>query len=309
MVIGSAGQDGSILIDLYLKSGHTVFGVALTRVYFPVVNSHNYRQVLVDLSNPDLAERLLNELRPDLIFHCAAVHASSGSMSILGKAAYEKMFQCHVSITQNALEWIRVNSQVKLVVALSSQMYSAKAGANILKETSLPSPSTVYGHSKWAAFELIKRYRDLHGIWASGAILFNHSSIRSKPSFLFPQLTKQFQDVFMGDRRTINVRNVNSYIDIASAVEICTGMSQMVTLDSPEDFVFGSGSLCSVRELIHEVGQTLNLPKKIEIVSDTHEEVKNSLVSDITKARNFLDWKPQLKPRDILLNMIEGKLA
>lgn len=309
LIVGSAGQDGSLLVDNFLKLGHTVFGSSLSQGYYPSINSGNYHQMFVQLSDWVIAKKVLDELKPDYIFHMGAVHAASGDMKALGEHSRGDMYLCHVSITLNILEWMRVNYKSKLVVALSSQMYSPKNENVIIDESAATSPSSVYGETKSEAFTLIKKYREDYQVWVSGAILFNHTSIRAKSSFLFPQIAQQFRENERMGGGIIKVRNANSYLDISSAVEVCSGLVKMIFADVPEDFVFGSGKLCQIKDLIYKVSKLMGEIHEYEIVSENSTPGGPQLVSNPRKAQEILGWSPVLTPEEILAQMIEGKLA
>lgn len=309
LVIGSSGQDGSLLVDHYLNAGQEVFGASLSRVYEPVNNSDNYRHLFVQFSDPNNSQKVLDGINPDYIFHMGAIHAASGEMNSLGERSYREMFSCHVSITHNILNWLRFNRNSKLIVALSSQMYSANHKSFTIDESSDISPSSVYGETKAEAFELIKKYRRENSIWAAGAILFNHTSIRSKPSFLFPQIAYQFIENEKLGGKVINVRDAYSYLDISSAVEVSSALVKMINQEIPEDFVFGSGKLCQIKDVIHKASELLNIKSGYEIISENSSSGGFNLVSNPRKAKEILGWDPVLTPEEILVEIIKERLA
>ncbi len=309
LIVGSAGQDGSILVDNFLSLGYKVFGISLNRTYHPINNSENYKQLIAQLSDWVAAEKILNDLRPDYIFHMGAVHAASGEMNSLGEKSSGEMFSCHVSVTHNILKWMRLNRNSRLIVALSSQMYSAKNQNHLIDESSAICPSSVYGETKSEAFSLIKKYRRNYSVWAAGAILFNHTSIRSKPSFLFPHIALQIRENMKKGGGVIKIRNANSHLDISSSVEVCSGLVKMINQDSPEDFIFGSGKLCQVRDVIQNASKLVNIESEYEIISEISAFGGHQLVSNPSKALEILEWRPVLTPEEILVRIIQEKLA
>lgn len=308
LITGVAGQDGSILGELYQSLGHEVIGVTTRNPSQTKFNGYENYLHQVNLAREDVAKGFLTEIKPDVILHMAAVHGSSQKMPLIEKSQSIAMHDCHVAITKNLLDWIKCFQNTRLVVALSSQMYSGKNGCLLVDEDSEPNPQNLYGETKLQAFNLLRNYREKFGVWASGAILFNHTSIRSKPDFLFPQLAAQFKEVFEGRRSNLEVRNGKAMIDITSAVEICNGIQSLATLGEPSDFVFGHGKMQSIEDIVEETLKKFNLGNQIGIRSLEDSLPSFTLMSNPGKAKEKLHWVARKEGQEILANMIQGDL-
>ena len=302
LITGAAGQDGSILARDLISQNHEVLGIAkssnaLYKDFWTLgvsrVESH-------DLANSKVSEEILDAFQPAIIFHLAAVHTNSLGMSSLGDQMHNEMTRCHVNIATNIMDWQVKNTNSKLIVALSSQIFSPTLGSTGVVEESIPAPSSIYGYSKLAAWEAIKSYREKHGLWAAGAILFNHTSEHSKPGYLFPTLAAQLAQQFDNPKVQINVKDVNAIVDFTSAYDVCEGMWRMSHLNQPADFVFASGKPNRIADLINEAQNILRLP--ISHFSQ-HKSDSRSLYGDISKARDQLDWNPKTSPAELLAKM------
>ena len=213
LVIGSSGQDGSILCDLLDADNQAYIAVSRSETRLP----DNSTRGPVDLSIPKEAASFFDEFKPSAIVHLAAVHAPSGSMARMGDEKYDQMVKCHIDISRNILDWQVKNPASKSIFALSSQMFSADKQDPFITLDSEVNPSTRYGETKAECWDLIKEYRSNKSIKTSGLILFNHTSDRSKPNFLFPDMAKQFSNILNTGISTFSIRDADSYVDIFSA--------------------------------------------------------------------------------------------
>jgi nucleoside-diphosphate-sugar epimerase len=301
LVIGSNGQDGSILCDLLDRDNQPYIAVSRTETRLPDKSTRGP----VNLSIPKEANQFLDEYKPLSIVHLAAVHAPSGSMSRMGDEKFDEMVKCHVDISRNILDWQVENPSSKSIFALSSQMFSADKQEPFINLDSEVNPSTKYGETKAKCWDLIKEYRSNKNIKASGLILFNHTSDRSKPNFLFPDIAKQLFDIINGGKRTLSIRNAESYVDIFSAYDLGEGIIKCLDQRSSQDFIFSSGSYMKISAIVNETTKLLGIPKLDEVVSTQPGKISIPLHGDIRKTIRTLNWSPKTSPSELLASMIE----
>jgi GDP-D-mannose dehydratase len=247
----------------------------------------------------------LNEVRPDVIFHVAAAHASSSDMINFQKRHAAEIFDTSLEITKNILEWQKRNKQTRSVVALSSHMYSGINGEHLVDVDCIPSPISDYGRAKAETFSYIKRMRSLYDLRVSAAILFNHTSVHGRSDFIYPILASQICDVLLGKETEIRIRNFSSRIDISDAEEICEAMFKMSELTSSKDFVLGSGQAPSLEIITLEALKFFGVGFDVSLISTERISHSSSvLVSDIRHAKNFLDWTPMNDPISLLIRLV-----
>ena len=149
--------------------------------YFIFLNSKK-----CDLRDYTQTKKVFDEIKPEKIYHLAAKHLSSTNKALMNVGLMNEMRTCHVQITQNILEWQLSNPSCKSLIALSSQMYTPSTRTTIINEQSPCEPQNYYGETKLEAMKLLQFYRRNFHVKTYGAILFNHTSTRSRPDFLFP---------------------------------------------------------------------------------------------------------------------------
>lgn len=303
LVIGSNGQDGSILCDLLAADNQSYIAVSRSETRLPDSSTRGP----VDLSIPKKAASFLDEFKPSAIVHLAAVHAPSGSMSRMGDEKFDEMVKCHVDISRNILDWQVENPSSKSIFALSSQMFSADKQDPFINLDSEVNPSTKYGETKAECWDLIKEYRSDRNIKASGLILFNHTSDRSKPNFLFPDMAKQFSNILRTGVKTFKIRDADSYVDIFSAYDLGDGIKKCLDQDEFRDYIFSSGKYLKIRSIINETSKLLKISEMDEIISTNPGKTSIPLYGDIKETINALDWSPKISPSEILASMIKGR--
>jgi nucleoside-diphosphate-sugar epimerase len=301
LVIGANGQDGSILCDLLKAQGINYVGVARNTISY----SKETIERSVDLSRFESAQNFLDQVKPSHIVHLAAVHAPSGSMFEAGELLFDEMYKCHVQITRNILEWQLRNPKTKSLIALSSQMYSSQKQNPFITLESHLNPSSKYGETKAESWRLIKQYRSAHNVKALGLILFNHTSSRSKPNFLFPELASQFSNILNGEDRVIRIRDAEAFIDIFSAEELGEGLIRCIDSEFAQDVIFSSGRYVKISEVIRDTAQILGMEDSIEIISTHPTDRLTPLYGDISNTFETLKWLPNSAPSEILAKMVK----
>jgi GDPmannose 4,6-dehydratase len=305
LIVGATGQDGSLLAENFSKDGNSILGITSVN---NTTKGNLIETVSLDLAIPENAKSILDEFQPNQIYHLGAVHSSSASTVFLPEETLQQIYACNVMITRNILDWQRSNSESKSVVALSSQMYSREVSGENINESAVLDPHSYYAETKAEAFSLIKEYRSNFGVHVSGAILFNHTSSRSKSQFLFPQLVYKILQVLNGESSKIVVWDPDVELDICDAHELSFGLVGMASLSSPTDIVFARGSSVKLRDLISNTLDALGYSGVYSIEREVGSHLsKSHITGNPEKALKLLNWKANNSPEEILLKMIREK--
>jgi len=307
LITGVAGQDGTILSEKHLRNGDQVWGSTSVS---SLKELKNLQIIDNKLHNPNIANKILNQIKPDRIYHLAARHFNSTSTINIDKETKREMYACHVEITKNILDWQVANPTAKSIVALSSQMYSQNNYETKIDEKSICAPRNYYGKTKTLAFNLIQQYRSEYNVKSYGAILFNHTSIKSKPEFLFPMLAKQMSDIIKGVTNEILLEDPDAKIDICHALEVCEGLFTLMDYEPPCDLVFASGKLTKISDLIQLTFELLEFKNNYTIIrSRGRSESNGNLVGNNGLAARIIGWKVIKTPQEILAEQISNVLT
>jgi len=317
LIVGISGQDGIILSNLLRSKGYEVFGTQIkldkkvNEVSFPRVRKNEAQISEIDLSSPDICSEFLNSVKPDIIYHLAAVHGSSSNMNFIENNDSDKMIKCHVDLTKNLLDWQILNNKSRLCLALTSQMYSPTAEISQIDLNSEFNPQNFYAKTKLQGFNTLKYYRQKYNLFSIGLILFNHTSIYAKNDFLFKLLAKQIIDFSNKSQPNIVIRDANQKIDISDAFEVCDAIYRAGGHEFARDFIISSGKVKSIMEIILEACYLLNIKIKEGDIISTQPSINSSYQSGNTDdVLQNLNWRAIKGPSEILVDMIsfESKL-
>jgi len=315
LIIGISGQDGFFLKKILVNNGYEVFGVVRPLAQLNVnwqtdiINSltiKGFKNVLeIDLSDSKLCNEYLNLVKPDRIFHLAAVHAPATEMLLLEKSKSQEMYRCHFTLTKNLLDWVKLHTKSRLAVALTSQFYRPHLFRHKITEKNVYKPQNLYARTKLEGFNLLKKYREEYGLFASGLILFNHTSAMAKTKFLFGDLAQQIVEFKNHKRNSITIQNALQKIDICDASEVCEAIYRSIEHDFPSDYVISSGKVHSIESIIISAAQLLNIGITKKNIYSMHKKRNFTYIyGDQTKTYKLLNWKAQKSPAQILEDMV-----
>lgn len=262
VIVGSAGQDGQILTNYYKSLGMDLYCFSKVRHFEDSNFLHWFSQ---DLTHEFVARSILNQIKPDLILHLAGIHGPAGTLDNLSTTVREEMRSVHVKLTQVLINWCEQNPRTKLIVSLTSKMYSPRSLISVINSESEINPMNYYGETKAQAFEIIKKAQN-SGLLIYGAILFTHTSPFSKDGFLLFQVAKELLLVEDGTKKYIDIYNSEELIDISDARDICLAIGEISRLDAPINTVIGSGRVVKIQDIIESAFSNLKI-KEVPIYS------------------------------------------
>jgi GDPmannose 4,6-dehydratase len=318
LITGGKGQDGTLLRQLLEDQGIEVFCFGrpqenLDSTFRSALLENDSSEFNVDLSNIDNCLSTIDALKPDTIFHLAAVHAPG---HVMGSAVWasnrELTYKTHVTVTKNLIDAIvETNLRSQLIVAGSSRMYTPIDSTLIVNETTATNPRDYYGETKVAAWETLVAERERTGLSLKMAILFNHESSLRKEGYLFRDLANQIRLFESGSQDHIELRDPNFQGDWHSAKDTAEGLELLANECDVTDLVLASGRVISVNDIIDAYFETYSPERLPKIVSKSIGNSKRDLfpvVGDIKLAQN-IGWQPRRTLTSVLREMVESNEA
>ncbi len=302
IITGIRGQDACLLARLLQSKGWEVLG---TDKPSWVAGGTDFQGIPIDLSNRREAERLVDDYRPDCIFHLAAAHHSSEQKG--GAEQDEEMVRTNFISTESLLLAItHKQPECRLLLAGSSQMYrTTHGGLNVVDEDTPVAPSTFYGHTKAWSRALLDHYRQQRGVFGSMMILFNHESPLRGPQFLTRKVTMAAARAFVGQPSGLKVRNIGASVDWSSAQDFVEAMERAMIAPEPTDYVLASGCATSVEALLSLAFGVVGLDWRVHTLSEG-EPILNQpvLVGNADRARRLLGWQPRETLAQLIRRMV-----
>ncbi len=317
LITGITGQDGSYLAELLLDKGYEVHGIIRRASTFNTGRiDHLYQDphihgVRMFLHYGDLADsvnlvQLLNELKPDEIYHLGA--------------------QSHVRVSFDIPEYTgdvtglgstRILEAIKKA-GLHTRFYQASSSEMFGKVREAPQnentpfyPRSPYACAKVYAYWATVNYRESYNLFACNGILFNHESPRRGETFVTRKISRAVANIKLGLQEKLYLGNLEAKRDWGYAPEYVEAMWRMLQQDEPADYVIATGESHSVREFLDEAFGGVGLDWRDYIVLDPRycrpAEV-DLLIGDASKARTVLGWEPKTRFKDLVRLMVEADM-
>ncbi|MDO8663884.1 MAG: GDP-mannose 4,6-dehydratase [Candidatus Wildermuthbacteria bacterium] len=314
-ITGIAGQDGSYLIELLLSKGYEVHGVIRWDSVFttqridhlyqdPHLNAVRLFLHYGDLTDTGNVEKLVNQIKPDEIYHLAAMSHVRVSFDMPEYTANTDALG-----TLRVLEAIKNSGlKTKFYMAASSEMFGTSLPPQ--NENTQFHPRSPYAVSKVFSYHMTRLYREAYGIFASNGVLFNHESPRRGPTFVTKKITRAVARIAAGLDKKIYLGNLEAKRDWGFAPEYMEVMWLMLQQPKPDDFVIATGESHSVKEFLEEAFEYAglgNFEPYVEIDSRYFRpaEVEN-LTGDASKAKKEMGFEPKIKFKDLVKIMIDA---
>jgi len=316
LITGITGQDGSYLAELLLSKGYEVHGIIrrastfnTCRIGHIYVDPHSKKARLFlhygDISDAEQINNIIFNIKPDEVYHLAAqshvrvsfdIPEYTGNITALG--------------TTRILEAIRRSRRkIKFYQASSSEMFGSARPPQ--SETTQFQPQSPYACAKLYAYWLTKNYRDGYKIFASNGILFNHESPRRGETFVSRKVTRAIVNILAGKQKKLYLGNLEAKRDWGYAPEYAEMMWQILQQNKPDDYVIGTGSSHSVKELVESAFDYVGLKweKYVEIDPRYFRPTEvNNLIADIRKVRKVFKWQPKIKFNDLVKIMVDADM-
>lgn len=312
LIIGANGQDASYLAELLIEKNYEVHGTIrrnsvpesqTTRIEH--LRSENLIMLhYMDLTDPISVESIINEVKPDEIYHLAAQSHVQISFELP-----KYTLDVNASGTLAVLEAVRKFSpKSKVYHAATSEMFGNSYDEDkFQRETTQLTPVSPYGCSKLYAHSLCHNYRNAYNMFICSGILFNHESPRRGINFVTNKVVLEAVKIKLGLSDKLVLGNLNAMRDWGHAKDYVKGMWLMLQQEKPEDYVLATGESHSVGELVDYVFDKLELDKNTYLKTDKkfeRAEELHFLRGDATKAKTELGWEPEYTFESMLDEMI-----
>ena len=310
LVTGVTGQDGSYLAEFLLEKGYEVIGMVRRT---STVNFERIKHIQdkITLAPGDLVDQvsiidILREHRPNEVYNLAAqsfVPISWSQPVLTGEVTA-------LGVTR-VLDAIRtVDPTIRFYQASSSEMFG-KVRETPQNENTPFYPRSPYGVAKVYGHWITINYRESYDLFACSGILFNHESPKRGLEFSTHKVTHGVARIKLGLDNELRMGNLDAKRDWGYAGDYVKAMWLMLQQDEPDDYVVGTGSTHSVRELCEVAFGYLGLDWRDHVVVDPkflRPADVDFLVGDATKARTKLGWEPTVTFEELIQMMVDADL-
>ena len=310
LITGVTGQDGSYLAELLLEKGYEVVGVvrrtshdSYERIGHLLDRLH---VVAADLLDQHSLTSVIRDAKPAEVYNLAAqsfVPTSWTQPVLTGEFTA-------LGVTR-ILEAVRLaHPEARFYQASSSEMFG-RVQESPQKETTPFYPRSPYGVAKVYGHWITVNYRESYGLFAVSGILFNHESPRRGLEFVTRKVTHAVARIKRGQANELRLGNLDAKRDWGYAGDYVDAMWRMLQQPTPEDFVIGTGTAHSVRDLCQVAFAHAGLEWQKFVTVDPAlvrpAEVEH-LLADPAKARRALGWQPAVSFEQLVRMMVDADL-
>jgi GDPmannose 4,6-dehydratase len=315
-ITGIAGQDGSYLAELLLENDYEVHGFIRPGPIPPIrlqqltsdskLFNHRFFLHPGDLLDHSALQTALSKSAPDEIYHLAAQSHVGQSFD-----AVENACQTTALGTLRLLNLLRALPQSPRFFHASSSEVFGKATQSSQDETIPFIPATPYGCAKAFATNLVRVYRQTFGLFAINGILFNHESPRRGEHFVSKKICRAAAAIKLGLQTDLVLGDTSARRDWGHARDYVRGMWLAMQHSTAEDFVFATGQLHSVQDMVELAFETVGLDWRQHVRSDSklfRPAEPHHLLGNAVKAKKLLGWEPECNFKQLIREMAQAEL-
>jgi GDP-4-dehydro-6-deoxy-D-mannose reductase len=317
LVTGGAGFVGQWLARALLRRGHEVTSVGLHEPEASGPLTDDERRAVswrrADLRDAAAVAAVLDDVRPDMLVHLAAVSFVPDAAAS-SAAAYET----NVLGLARLLEALRPRRAAGAIDPLvlvvgSGEQYGRHDDADLpLHESAEQRPLTVYAASKAAQEQVALQAHRGEGVRVLVTRSFNHSGPGQSPRFLLPALVRRALDLRAGGSGSTlplgNATPVRDFLHVEDVAEAYCLLLERGTAGEAYNVASGVGT--SVRELasavLQRAGVTVDISTDPALVRPVDLP---ALVGSPDKLIRATGWQPRHSRDDIIDDLLRSAHA
>ena len=285
IIFGASGQDGYYLSALLKQQNYEVIGVSRQGDFLKN-----------DISDYNLVAELVNQYKPEYIFHLAANSTTN----------HTALFENHATIatgTLNVLEAVKKNSPgTKVFISGSGLQF--KNDDKPIKETDPFEARDAYSVSRIQSVYAARYFRSI-GIKAYVGYFFNHDSPMRTERHMTKKISEAAKKIGAGSNEKIVIGDIEAVKEYTHAIDIVKGIWTLVNQDKIFEANISSGKGYSIKDWLDQCFSMINKNWQdyVTINSDFIPTYKQ-LVSDPSRIFS-LGWRPEISFEELAQLMMK----
>lgn len=306
LITGIGGQDGSYLAEFLISRGYEVHGLVRDSEDKPRPHLAAVADQLTvhraHLGDHVAVRALMVAVAPREVYHLAAQSHVAEAERDPGDTLRQNILG-----TLNLLEAAgHMSVRPRFFHASTAQIFGQPIHQPQDEETPI-CPINRYGQSKAISTNLIRTWREDFRLYAVNGILFNHESPRRGSGFVTTKICQAAAAIAAGRQRGLKLGNLAAVRDWGDAREFVVGFWQSLQAPSPGDYVFATGKLHSVQDLLDIAFESVNLDWRDHVVLDEEllrKSDPHQLVGNPAKAARELGWVARKPFAELIREMV-----
>lgn len=302
LIIGAAGFVGEYLINELLSFNDEVYATKLANENIKA--SSNVKIYDLDILNENNIKEVLEEIKPDCIYHLAA----QSSVALSWKKP-KLTAEINIIGSINLLEAVRMYlPNTKVLLVGSSEEYGKIDYSKRVDENIKSNPQNIYAITKMTVEQIGKIYANAYNLNIYMTRSFNHIGPNQSRQFVVADFCNQVVDIEKGIQEpVIRVGNLKSKRDFTDVRDIVKAYRIIMEKgQNGEVYNVGSGNSMSIEEILNMILNNSKKEIKVEIDSARFRPIDvEKIEADITKI-NSLGWNRTYKLEDTIKDILNS---
>lgn len=307
LITGISGFAGSHLCD-YLQS---VGDYEICGTYLDDASLSNLSQKekihlhKLNLLDTPATEKLIEEEKPDVIFHLAALTSPRSSIDNPSET-----FVNNIKAQINILEPLKKLNLIKtkVLIVSSAEVYGLVERSDLPIDEETPfNPTNPYAVSKLAQDFLGLQYYLSDKVQVIRVRPFNHVGPRQAPAFVISAFAKRIVEIEKGKEKIMKVGNLTSKRDFTDVRDMVKAYVLAIENGKVGDvYNLGSGKSYEISEILTMMTGLSSVEIKTEEDSSLLMPSDNpELICDYSKFKTLTGWQPEIPIEKTLSETIE----
>jgi len=303
LIAGVNGQDGQYLKEILLKDrSFNVYGLG-RQEEVRACDNHRFKYLKHDLKNSSGFMKILNRLRPDIIFYCAATH---GSLGYNYEDNWEMLHQVNTISMHAVLKYLCQNPMSHAVYFSSVKVFNEDCD-KYTEETNR-SDACLYSFSKNTTERLINYYRQSNAVKVNIFWLNNHESVLRGKSYFSSLIIDNLLLSLENSQHIFEVETLDFFSDWGHAKEYMEIIVKVALSGDVNDYIISTGKSVYARNLVEKLflWKGLDYSKHIEERLPVNKKKKNIYISSERLRKNH-GISPNLMGLDLFKDIFKDR--
>lgn len=303
LIIGGGGFVGTYLVNYLNKELN--FEVCVTKTNKESLVLENAKVYDCDILDKSQIDKVLDQTRPDYIFHLAAQSSVAYSWKNPGLTIDVNVKGC-----VNVLDAIReLDYKPRTLLIGSGEEYGhIREGQCPIIEDTVLRPGNIYAATKSCQNMLGKIYSDAYDMDVIMVRAFNHIGPNQAPMFVVADFCKQVAEIEKGLKEpVIYVGNLSAKRDFTDVRDVVRAYGDLVQNGKRgETYNVGTGHAIEIQEILDRIIDISGTDIKVEVDPERLRPVDVPIIEpDIHKINECTGWKPEIKLDQTLQETLE----